>query len=86
MENKDSPDKSDSKHKSPGPTSSTARRRGTIVSLRSDSNLSPAPENSNDWFISQLSVMKSFPSSICSFLIPCYIASGECPRPGLLNY
>ncbi|CAF3926048.1 unnamed protein product [Adineta steineri] len=86
MDNKDSPDKSDPKHKSPGPTSSTARRRGTIVSLRSDSNLSPAPENSNDWFISQLSVMKSFPSSICSFLIPCYIASGECPRPGLLNY
>jgi hypothetical protein len=41
---------------------------------------------SNDWSIAQLSVMKSFPSSISSLLIPCYVASGVCQKPGSLNY
>ncbi|CAF0802559.1 unnamed protein product [Adineta ricciae] len=78
---KDSPNKGDSKHRS----NTISRRRDTTTSTSGDI-ISPAPEHSNEWSLAQLSMMKSFPSSLASFLIPCYVASGECQRPGILNY
>lgn len=39
-----------------------------------------------DWSIAQLSLLKSYSSSLSSYLIPCYVASGACEKPGMVGY
>ncbi|CAF3515844.1 unnamed protein product [Rotaria socialis] len=86
IKEKDSSNKGETKGKPPGTTASVARKNDIHGSMAADSNLSSIPEQSIDWSIAQLSVLKTFPSSISSFLIPCYVGSGACEKPGILGY
>ncbi|CAF0828693.1 unnamed protein product [Rotaria sp. Silwood1] len=83
---KESSHRGESRAKPPGTTASVSRKLDTHGTMNTEINLPPAAEQSTVWSIAQLSLLKSYPSSLSSFLIPCYVASGTCQKPGTLSY
>ncbi|CAF2605545.1 unnamed protein product [Rotaria sp. Silwood2] len=83
---KESSHRGESRARPTGTAASVNRRLDTHGTMNTEIRLPAAAEQSTVWSIAQLSLLKSFPSSLSSFIIPCYTASGICQKPGTLSY